>query len=69
VGLLINGHWHDQWYDTEITGGEFKRNEAAFRNWITPDGSLGQRVPAGLPHKQGVITCLSPWPALGPIAP
>ena len=41
MGLLINGQWHDQWYDTKATGGEFKRSESAFRNWITPDGSPG----------------------------
>jgi len=41
MGLLINGHWHDQWYDTKATGGEFKRSDAVFRNWITPDGSPG----------------------------
>jgi hypothetical protein len=41
MGLLIDGKWHDKWYDTESTGGRFKRQESAFRNWITPDGSAG----------------------------
>mgnify|MGYP006430917057 CR=1 FL=1 len=38
MGLLIDGVWHDQWYDTESTGGRFERPETVFRNWITPDG-------------------------------
>ncbi|MEM6576500.1 MAG: glutathione S-transferase family protein [Pseudomonadota bacterium] len=41
MGLLVNGEWKDQWYDTESTGGRFKRQEQAFRSWITADGSPG----------------------------
>ncbi len=41
MGLLVNGEWQDQWYDTESTGGRFKRQEQAFRSWITADGSPG----------------------------
>jgi len=41
VGLLIDGQWHDSWYDTKDSGGAFKRQEANFRNWITADGSAG----------------------------
>jgi len=41
MGLLVDGEWHDQWYDTESTGGEFKRQEQAFRSWITADGKPG----------------------------
>ncbi len=41
MGLLINGVWHDQWYDTDSTGGRFVRQESQFRNWVTPDGSPG----------------------------
>ena len=41
MGLLIDGKWHDKWYDTKESGGAFKRTEAGFRNWITPDGSAG----------------------------
>jgi len=41
MGLLIDGKWHDQWYDTASTGGRFKREESKFRNWITADGSAG----------------------------
>ncbi|MDA7425131.1 glutathione S-transferase family protein [Thalassococcus lentus] len=41
MGLLVDGEWRDQWYDTSKTGGAFKRTEAKFRNWITADGSPG----------------------------
>jgi putative glutathione S-transferase len=41
MGHLVNGEWHDQWYETESTGGRFVRNEAQFRNWVTADGSAG----------------------------
>jgi len=45
MGLLQNGKWVDQWYDTASTGGRFVRNESQFRNWITQDGSAG---PSGI---------------------
>ncbi|MEM1236151.1 MAG: glutathione S-transferase family protein [Pseudomonadota bacterium] len=41
MGLLVDGKWVDQWYDTKSTGGAFKRQDAKFRNWITADGSAG----------------------------
>lgn len=41
MGLLVDGEWRDQWYDTGKTGGAFKRDEASFRNWITADGAPG----------------------------
>ena len=48
MGLLINGEWADQWYDTKATGGKFVRTEAQFRNWITADGSAGPSGKGGL---------------------
>ncbi|GFE65014.1 glutathione S-transferase family protein [Litoreibacter roseus] len=41
MGLLIDGEWHDKWYDTEKSGGAFERSTAGFRNWITADGTAG----------------------------
>lgn len=41
MGLLIEGKWHTDWYDTKSTGGRFKRKASSFRNWITRDGSPG----------------------------
>jgi len=41
MGLLIEGVWHDQWYDTKKSGGAFVRSASQFRNWVTADGSAG----------------------------
>ena len=27
MGLLINGEWRDQWYDTSSSGGRFLRKD------------------------------------------
>ncbi|MCL6284560.1 glutathione S-transferase family protein [Ruegeria sp. 2012CJ41-6] len=65
MGLLIDGVWHDQWYDTKATGGAFKRSEAKFRNWITPDGSPGPSGEAGFPAQSGryhlYVSMACPW--------
>ncbi|MGJ4728206.1 glutathione S-transferase family protein [Luteimonas sp. SDU101] len=51
MGLLIDGQWHDRWYDTR--DGEFKREEASFRDWLSadggpgPDGQRGHRAEPG----------------------
>ena len=47
--MLIDGRWTDRWYDTSATGGEFRRESARFRNWVTPDGRPGasRRLPLG----------------------
>lgn len=47
MGLLIDGQWHDKWYDTKSTGGRFKRQDSAFRHWITADGAAGPSGDAG----------------------
>ncbi|MEO0326992.1 MAG: glutathione S-transferase family protein [Pseudomonadota bacterium] len=41
MGLLVDGIWHDKWYDTSKSGGRFVRSDAQFRNWVTPDGAAG----------------------------
>ena len=41
MGQLVDGVWHDVWYDTKSSGGAFVRSTAKFRNWITRDGSPG----------------------------
>lgn len=33
MGLLVNGEWQDQWYDTKKHGGEFVRESAQLRDW------------------------------------
>jgi glutathionyl-hydroquinone reductase len=41
MGLLVDGQWHDVWYDTKASKGRFVRTESQFRNWVTPDGTPG----------------------------
>ena len=65
MGLLVDGQWKDQWYDTDSTGGRFERSAAAFRNWITvdgragPDGTDGFRAEPGRYHLYVAYAC--PW--------
>jgi putative glutathione S-transferase len=59
MGLLIDGRWQDQWYDTKSTGGAFKRQESAFRNWITADGSSGFKAEPERYHLYVSLAC--PW--------
>ncbi|WP_299722876.1 glutathione S-transferase family protein [uncultured Tateyamaria sp.] len=65
MGLLIDGVWKDQWYDTKSTGGAFKRKEAVFRNWITADGSAGPSGTAGFAAESGryhlYVSYACPW--------
>ena len=41
MGLLVEGKWQNEWYDTKSTGGRFERKAPSFRNWVTKDGSAG----------------------------
>jgi putative glutathione S-transferase len=65
MGLLIDGQWHDQWYDTDSTGGRFVRSESQFRHWVTADGTPGSsgeggfRAEAGRYHLYVSLAC--PW--------
>ncbi|MFT4554247.1 MAG: putative glutathione S-transferase [Chlamydiales bacterium] len=34
MGKLVNGKWHNIWYDTESNKGEFVREDASFRNCL-----------------------------------
>ncbi|MFP3920772.1 MAG: glutathione S-transferase family protein [Dichotomicrobium sp.] len=65
MGLLIDGEWHDQWYDTSKTGGRFVRDKSAFRNWITPDGSPGPSGEGGFAAEPGryhlYVSLACPW--------
>lgn len=65
MGLLVDGEWRDQWYDTKSTGGKFKRRESSFRNWITPDGSAGPTGKAGFKAEPGryhlYVSFACPW--------
>ncbi len=65
MGLLVDGTWHDHWYDTKSTGGAFKRSAAQFRNWITADGSAGPSGKSGFKAESGryhlYVSLACPW--------
>ena len=65
MGLLVEGVWNTDWYDTKSTGGRFVRNSAAFRNWVTPDGSPGPTGEGGFAAEPGryrlYISLACPW--------
>ena len=65
MGLLIEGKWHDRWYDTKDNNGEFIREDSQFRSWITPDGSAGPTGIAGFPAEPGryhlYVSLACPW--------
>ncbi|MCG7522117.1 glutathione S-transferase family protein [Ruegeria sp. Ofav3-42] len=65
MGLLVDGKWHDTWYDTKSTGGAFKRSAAQFRNWMTADGSAGPSGKGGFKAESGryhlYVSHACPW--------
>lgn len=65
MGLLIDGQWHDKWYDTKESGGAFKRSEANFRNWVTSDGGAGLSGTGGFKAEAGryhlYVSLACPW--------
>ena len=65
MGLLIKGKWYDHWYDTKDNNGEFLREDSQFRNWITPDGSVGSSGTSGFtaePERYHLYVSLAcPW--------
>ena len=65
MGLLVEGKWVDQWYDTEKTGGRFVRTQPQFLHWITADGSAGPTGQAGFKAEAGryhlYLSLACPW--------
>ncbi|MFK7945541.1 MAG: glutathione S-transferase family protein [Paracoccaceae bacterium] len=65
MGLLVEGVWVDQWYDTKPTGGRFEREESTFRNWVTADGAPGPSGDGGFQAASGryhlYVSYACPW--------
>ena len=65
MGLLQDGNWVDQWYDTKASDGHFVRKSSQFRNWVTPEGDAGPtgiggfKAEAGRYHLYVSLAC--PW--------
>ncbi|MGV2305088.1 glutathione S-transferase family protein [Pseudomonas aeruginosa] len=55
MGQLIDGRWHDQWYDTQKDG-RFQRENAQRRHWL---GEPGFPAEAGRYHLYVSLAC--PW--------
>lgn len=65
MGQLVDGVWHDIWYDTKSTGGRFRRSTTSWRNWITADGAPGPTGEGGFPAESGryhlYVSLACPW--------
>lgn len=65
MGLLVDGQWVDQWYDTKASKGRFERSESRFRHWITADGSPGPTGDGGFKAEPGryhlYLAYACPW--------
>ncbi len=65
MGMLVDGQWHDVWYDTEANKGKFEREKSAFRNWLTADGSPGPSGEGGFAAEAGryhlYVSLACPW--------
>jgi len=59
MGLLVDGVWRSDWYDTKKSGGRFMREAAKFRDRVTADGSSGFRAEPGRYHLYVSLAC--PW--------
>jgi len=65
MGLLVDGQWHTDWYDTQASKGKFVRDESRFRNWVTatgeagPSGIAGFKAEANRYHLYVSLAC--PW--------
>ncbi|WP_111980231.1 glutathione S-transferase family protein [Algibacillus agarilyticus] len=59
MGLLVNGKWVDQWYDTENNKGEFVRQESRFRHTISNKENAQFKPEADRYHLYVSLAC--PW--------
>jgi putative glutathione S-transferase len=65
MGLLIEGVWREQGYETQRTGGRFVRADSKFRNFVTSDGSAGPTGEGGFAAESGryhlYVSLACPW--------
>lgn len=65
MGLLVEGKWQNEWYDTKSSGGRFERKAPSFRNWVTKDGCAGPSGISGFkaePNRYHLYVSLAcPW--------
>ncbi|MEE4360503.1 MAG: glutathione S-transferase family protein [Pseudomonadales bacterium] len=65
MGVLLEGRWHQDADAAEASGGEFVREDAAFRNWVTPYGDAGPTGEEGFAAEPGryhlYVSLACPW--------
>ncbi|WP_028112297.1 glutathione S-transferase family protein [Ferrimonas kyonanensis] len=65
MGRLVDGKWHDVWYDTEANQGKFVRSESQHRDWVTADGAAGPSGEGGFVAEPGryhlYVSMACPW--------
>ena len=63
MGLLVDGHWQDKWYENR--DGRFERQDSLFRNWVTADGAPGPTGEGGFEAEPGryhlFVSLACPW--------
>nr|WP_314583210.1 glutathione S-transferase family protein [uncultured Pseudomonas sp.] len=64
MGLLVEGRWQDQWYESSKDGA-FQREQAKRRNWVTSDGRPGPSGEGGFKAEAGryhlYVSLACPW--------
>ena len=64
MGLLVEGRWQDQWYESSKDGA-FQREQAQRRNWLTADGKPGPSGVGGFAAEAGryhlYVSLACPW--------
>ncbi|WDD97232.1 glutathione S-transferase family protein [Thalassomonas actiniarum] len=65
MGLLVEGKWHTDWYDTASSNGRFVRKAAQFNHWVTADGQPGPTGQGGFKAEAGryhlYVSLACPW--------
>ncbi|STY30985.1 S-transferase [Legionella wadsworthii] len=59
MGLLVDGQWHDVWYDTSKSGGAFKREPTQFHTAISSEPNARFPAEKGRYHLYVSLAC--PW--------
>lgn len=59
MGLLVDGVWQDQWYDTKKSNGKFVRQDSKFRNTISKEEGAEFAPESGRYHLYVSLAC--PW--------
>ncbi|MBF6035782.1 glutathione S-transferase family protein [Pseudomonas sp. P155] len=64
MGLLVDGHWQDKWYESSKDGA-FQREQAKRRNWVTANGEPGPSGEGGFVAEAGryhlYVSLACPW--------